>query len=194
VVVAVTLFLWRRSTQQIDEKTATLERNISRFFWTAIIGLAVIVEAPSLWEAFHFNSIPRGGWWSSMFANELPTFYFGQLVEFSLIYVFAYASYIFLRQNMTQEERFIQYVALGNLFFYLIWGNFQCRYILGSVPLFLLLSANFIYKWGVRLSSGGNLGLRVTQGLLLAAFILYSIMKTYHINMAFSFTNKMCYF
>jgi len=152
-----------------------------------------VAELSSLWRAMHFYTLPRAGWFSSMFANELPTFYFGQLVEFAPVYVFAYAAYIFLRKEISPEERFVQYVAMGNLFFYLIWGNFQSRYILSSVPFFLLLSAGFIYKWGKHLSSG-NVYWRAALGPLLAAFVVYSVAKTHHINQVLSFTNNLCYF
>ncbi len=126
---------------------------LGRIFWKAVIGLIIIAEAPSLWETFHPFSLPRGGWKSGMFVHELPTFYFGQLVEFSAVYLFGFASYVFLRQEISPEERFLQYMALGNLLLYVVWGNFQSRYILGSLPFFLLLSANFLYRLARRLSA-----------------------------------------
>ena len=161
-----------------------------RAFW--IIVFASIFK--EIIYAFQFAHIPAHGWQGMMFAGELSTFYFGRLVEFSPFFLLGYASFIFWQDKLNSEGRFIQFQALGILFFYILWGNFQSRYILAVIPLLLILASYFLLRI---IEEGARTKSILFKNLMIAAcilFVSFAAARLQHINSVLSFPNDLCYF
>lgn len=159
-------------------------------FWLIVL----LSIADEIVHAFQFAYIPTHGWQAMMFEGKPLTFYFGRLVEFSPFFLLGYASFIFWGDELTQAGKFIRFQALGILIFYIIWGNFQSRYILASIPLFLVLASYFALLVIRKTAQTQNVSLK---RLLMAACLLfacYTLLKAQNINSLLSFPNDLCYF
>ncbi len=194
--IALALLNYYRKRQGIVHpaiKTA-FPRQTAILLLKALIILIVVAEADSIGRAFQINILPSQGWSAGMFAYEWASFYFGRLVEFSPLYLLSFASFLFLRKELTTPVRCIQYAALGQLFFYILWGNYQSRYILACLPLFLVLTGYFILVLTQQSLVIKNFLGRNILLLTLVIFIFYAMTKTGVINQHISFPNDLCYF
>ncbi|MCA9399686.1 MAG: glycosyltransferase family 39 protein, partial [Candidatus Omnitrophica bacterium] len=101
--------------------------------WLLFTGLLVI-----LWESIvrslTFGPLPSHSWGSGLFRHEPPVFYFGRLIEFSFVYVFAFAGLFHLYPDDNSQKNILTLSAIIILAFFILWRNYQSRYILTSIP------------------------------------------------------------
>lgn len=161
--------------------------------------LAGIIFIVLFWDnlrrALNFTTLPSAGWSSGMFYYATPLFYLGRLLEFSLIYGFAYVAFFFIPSPVPGNELpALKITTLVLLFFYIFWGNYQSRYILACIPLLLVLATHMINLTIVKIIHQPSPLRRNVLLLSLFLIILYAVIKTSYINAALSFPNDVCYF
>ncbi|HSA30244.1 MAG TPA: glycosyltransferase family 39 protein [Candidatus Omnitrophota bacterium] len=144
-------------------------------------------------RSLNFFDIPMGTWYQGVFSQEPPKFYIGRLIEFCALYTFGIVSLLTFHQKTPKEEALVRLSAGIILVFFILWGNFQSRYILSAVPFVVLLTSDFLIK-ALRWMETQPFILRVFEKPLFIVFILYAISKTAMINIHFAFPNDMCYF
>lgn len=145
-------------------------------------------------NSLRFEFIPFTTWQGGILGNEPPVFYFGRLIEYFLIYIFAFACLLVYQPNENTSAAFVRISSVAILLFFIMWGNFQCRYILSSIPFLILIAAHAVF---MLLDSIGKIKQFTIRNLLFAAvslFLAYSIIKVSYLNIALSYTNDMCYF
>jgi hypothetical protein len=80
------------------------------------------------------------------------------------------------------------------LTFFIIWGNYQSRYILAALPILMILGAGLF----VRLLDGAGEMPHMAGRILLRAFLLMgffmAMQKIYFVNIHLSFPHDFCYF
>ena len=160
-----------------------------------LLGCALLLLVMnSVFLSLQIDHIPRTSWTGAVFWNEPITFYVGQLVEYSFIYLFAFASFFIVRKRKFTEISLLRYGALVTLVFFTLWKSFQCRYILFAIPLLVILAFELIFVIYERISEFKSFIPRVVVKGLLVLLIFYGVSKTYLIDLSLSFTNDMCYF
>ncbi len=197
ILVVVLIFLvlrfWRQRLQLPLNEGIFSQRFLS-LATTAFWVIVFVSIAGEIIRAFQFFSIPTHGWQGMMFEGELPTFYFGRLVEFSPFFLLSYASFLLWRDELNIKGRFIQFQALGILLFYILWGNFQSRYILATIPLLLILASYFFILILHRSARIKNIWLISLIIIICVFFAGFTVARLQHINSVLSFLNDLCYF
>jgi len=199
VMIVVCLFILAKlNSGRDDGKDDDQEKGndpILRF-----VGIAIIIIFFSLFlrgqlvHSLQINHIPSHSWRMGFFSNEPTTFYFGQLLEFSFIYLFAFISFFIYQPDEKKEVAFLRISSLIIIIFFIAWGSYQSRYVLPSIPFLLLLSTQMIQKIFLGLKKIPSFLPRSSLQFLFISLIAYVLVKTYHLNVIFSYTNDMCYF
>ena len=145
-------------------------------------------------NSLRFDFIPFTTWQGGILSNEPAVFYFGRLIEYFLVYILAFVSLLVFQPNEKQISAFIRISAVVILLFFIMWGNFQCRYILSSIAFLILLAANSVYKIFDLVAKIKHFSIRIVLLSAVSTFITYSILKVIYLNLALSYTNDMCYF
>jgi len=113
----------------------------------ACAALLMIGVFPSVIRSLTFGYLPTTSWHQGLFAFELPTFYFGRLIEWSTLFILSFAAF-FIHVEGNKDRKYILLISsLVILVFFMVWRNYQSRYILMSIPFLIILGANF--WWGV---------------------------------------------
>jgi len=199
VVFLFTLFKFIRGKQKAfsadQGRRVIAETIVSRKNIDIMLGCALLLLViNSVFFSLQFEHLPRVSWTSAVFWNEPITFYVGQLVEYSFVYFFAFASFFIVRKQKITEISLLRYGALVTLVFFTLWKSFQCRYILFAIPLLVILAFELIIVIYERISKFKSFIPRVAVKGLFALLIFYSVSKTLLIDLLLSFTNDMCYF
>jgi len=150
---------------------------------------------PAIFNSLSFTYFPTVSWSPGVItAGHAQLFYFEQLIEFFFIYLFGFL-YLLSFHRDEQEGlpilRLFSFILLG---FFLLWGNFQCRYILSCLAFILLFAAHFIIKTYDIIDNFENIIPRVLTKSFFLTLIIYGIIKVYYLNINLSFTNDCCYF
>ena len=169
-------------------------RSRLQIFSIIFVALFLLFLTQHLINALQFFYIPTNSWAQGIFENEPRTFYFGRLLEYSLVYAFSFISLFLFKPQERPEKAFIRLSAAVILIFFTAWGSFQSRYILASIPFLILMAVDFMTFVVQKISSIKLFSPRV---LLKAGFILllvYIAMRTTYLNFVLSYPNDMCYF
>ncbi len=197
LIILSGIFCWKitKERKKITDIVITFfSKNRQRWLNLLTILIGLFLFKDYLLRALDVTSLPLVSWASGIFYYASPIFYLGRLLEFSLIYLFAYAFFFFPIKESYKEIAVLKTTLVVLLAFYIFWGNYQSRYILACVPLFLVLASRMIE---VSLEKARTLPHplgRMTCLFILVLFISYAIMKTYFINLNLSFPNNLCYF
>ena len=166
---------------------AQILRHVLGFAFFAVIIKDVLLS-------FEFARQPKTSWVPGTFAAEPFTFYFRQLVKFSLLYIFSFAAFFIRPLGERKEERILYISPAIILLFYIVWRNFQCRYILASIPFLIVLGANFILWLFDKILALRIKSVRLFVTACLIVFLSYVLYKVIFINNIISYPNNLCYF
>ena len=150
-------------------------------------------------HSFQFDYLPATGLSRQEFVTLEPAlssqlFYAGRLLEFSFVYVFAFLSFFLYSRWRQEHEGLLRLSALVILVFYILWGNYQSRYILAATPFLCLLAAGFlgnILEWAAAVKT---VPVRRMLNFLLFFFLIHIFIKAFVVNFYVSFPNVLCYF
>ncbi|HSV42915.1 MAG TPA: hypothetical protein VLJ10_00005, partial [Candidatus Bathyarchaeia archaeon] len=142
----------------------------------------------------NFFELPWVTWRQAAFSGEQRWFYLSRLLEYSLLYGFAYLAFFDPFSKWREELLFLKVNAFLIILFFTAWGNFQCRYILPALPFLIILAAYYICKLFRQLAKIEYVFLRLSLQSLLLILIVLAVSKTMLINEEVSYTNFMCYF
>ena len=146
-----------------------------------------------VWGGSMFSSVPLVSWATGAFLGEPPSFYLGRLVQYAPVYLFGYFNLMTYHPKEDYGVSFLRWSFWLGMLFFIIWGGYQCRYILPIIPVLIVLSVYVIERCYEYLSSRdnllGNLG-RYVLTLLIVCFLL----KSFYINLGVSIKNDFCYF
>jgi len=198
-VVALVLYIYsrRRKEKMVPSKANTGPWSIT--WWKDIVLgavsiLVIIVLHQHIFNSLDLTFIPRTSWYMGSFANESSAFYFGRLIEFSFVYIFAFAAFFINKGNEADNAAILRVSTLVMLVFFIAWRNFQSRYILGSIPLLLLLASDVIVSLWRKVLAMDSFALRLALKISMAVILLLIFTKAYIINTSVSFPNDLCYF
>jgi len=159
-----------------------------------IIVFFIIFLKNYLFNGLNFMFIPRTSWYQGFASGETSLFYFGRLLEFSLLYAFSLASIFLFHQKEKTLKPFIRWSAVVILLFFISWKNYQSRYILSSLPFLIILGVDLWKELLDRVSRSKNNLIYFFGKLSLKVILVYIIIRTYSLNLQLSYTNDMCYF
>ena len=158
--------------------------------WLSIIFL--ILLSKYIIHGLQFTFLPKTSWYHGGFGGESPIFYLGRLIEFSLIYFFAFSAF-FTDRDSEDEGAVIRLGALIILLFFILWGNYQSRYILPAIPFLLILASEQIHSLAERIERYPTRQ-RLIMKILLICTLAFICVKTFYINFNLSYPNDQCYF
>ncbi|MFQ6094140.1 MAG: ArnT family glycosyltransferase [bacterium] len=191
------LFTKNRSVQRAREKVRTIFTPKVVLALSALpFALFFIAYGPEtvniVKNILQWGFIPSHGRARGIFTGEPWYFYLERLVEYSPLYLFALLSPFLLRRK-EKGDLLLLLSSGGLLAFFILWGAFQCRYILPAIPLLIVLSARtqiFVYDWARRARRGW---LKIVI-VLLCVVVSYFYIKTVWTDFAFALPNKPIYF
>lgn len=171
------------------------EKHYFRYFSMIItvIFFTLVVPKPFI-HSLQFNYLPTHSWRQLFFSKSPPSFYFGRLLEFSPIYILSLTSVFLFHVKQEKEVSFIRLCAMVILLFFIFWRNFQSRYILSSLPFFILIGVQFGIQIFEQVSNNRNRLIAFGGRMGLKLFFAYIIVKCYYVNIMVSYPNDMCYF
>lgn len=183
-----------KSILQTNDQPNAPER-FSRRYINMVLGvLLALAVFPQILYGLQFSHIPRTSWGDMIFKFEPPTFYIGQLLEYSLLYIFGFASIFIERDEKQQDMGILRIGTLMTILFFTAWRSFQCRYILFAVPLLIILAVELIMTITQKIDRIKPFLPRQTLKFALFLVVGYSLLKTFYIDLVLSFPNDMCYF
>lgn len=158
-----------------------------------VLGITLLIlTSKNLWHALLLDYIPTSSWQSGMFYYEWPTFYFGRLIEFSPIFIFAIIElFIHSKSPLMRVLKLQSLIILG---FYIFWGNYQSRYILAVIPLMIVLAVGGVWRCYERLNEIKNGPSRRVAKVILIGLLILGVLKILYINTVLSYPNDLCYF
>jgi len=193
VVRILTYFLNKKKAVGTEHKG--LLQGLTRQKINIALGIALgVVVIKSLGKGLQFDYLPRTSWAGSIFSIDPPTFYVAQLLEYSWIYFFAFASFFIERRQKSTEISILRYGALVTLIFFTFWKSYQCRYVLFAIPLLVIMAFELIFKIYEKISRIDRFVPRLFLKGTFLLLIIYSVGRTLFIDLALTFTNDMCYF
>ena len=191
------IFLKRRKKNILDDKFTFQDGNRGPVrvlgFLFPIVFFVLIIPKQFL-HSLQFTHLPTHSWQMGTFADALPSFYFGRLVEYSFIYVLSFFSVFRYHPSEKKEAPFIRLCALTILLFFVFWGNYQSRYILPSLPFLIVLGVQLWVSAHEQVSQSGNMVVRLGGKTFLKFILVYAVLKTYYLDLVLSYPNDMCYF
>jgi 4-amino-4-deoxy-L-arabinose transferase-like glycosyltransferase len=198
VLFVVTALLVRYSRIFKQNSLEVIKADSKRSLTTEILSSLLLVGFfilvfPSLQRTFDFQFLPETSWSTGAFANEPPAFYFHRLIEYSFLYFLAF---LYLLAYPKQDKTFalLRVSAVTIFSFYILWRNYQCRYILAVLPLLIVFGVIFIYELFQKIESINPLLPRMLAKFSLLTILALSILKLQALNSSLSFTNNFCYF
>ena len=141
-------------------------------------------------KSFSLFSIPTSSMRMGFFQNEPSYFYFGRLIEYSFFYFFGLAALFLYQPKEFPGLGLLRFAALIILLFFIIWGNFQCRYILSAIPFLAVLSAMTLFRTLDFFDRRRLDSLR----FLLVLLVILGVTKLLLLQSVMVFPNFMCYF
>jgi len=175
--------------QQEESTPADRIRHYLLLFYGLLFFLAL---SPQLHDLFFLDHIPFVTWYGGRFQH--PLFYFGRMIEFSGLYIFAFIPFFLRQDKIPADEIFLRLAVVIFFAFYILWGNFQSRYVLVLPPLLLVLAIKYVADLYERISRSAHDGLRWLGWTALSCLLLFFFLKTSYINFLVSYPNDMCYF
>lgn len=145
-------------------------------------------------NAFQLTHVPFVTWYQGAFSGEPPTFYFGKLIEYFPVYIFAFISILSFHRQENDKAPLIRISAMVIILFFIAWGNYQSRYIASSLPFLLILAADMIVRLFQRIHQFHFILARGIASAGLVIFLVYIFVRVMLVNEMVSFTNDMCYF
>lgn len=195
VAAGVIFFLSRsrkKNVGQPSRSATSLDNTLLDKYFLIIGGAITLLLVPDIIRSLSFFHLPQTSWQQNFFAYEPAWFYFKQLIIFSLLYLFAFAGLFFRRYG--ESGKFLQFSAFVILLFFIAWRNYQCRYVMASLPLLAVLAAETImFLWAKIALIKGDFVRKLVAVLFLIVFI-YIISKLNFVNTLISFPNDLCYY
>lgn len=161
----------------------------------AVAAIFALVSG-SVYNAFIPGFVPEAGWRIGMFYSKPWHFYLGRLIELSPFYIFSFAGLIFMaaEKELRKQYVFLVLSIAAILSLYILWRNFQCRYITASIVPLIVLGSRALDRCYVFAGKLKPEGLKVACVAILAVFVLYAVIKTVNIDIALAVPNNVCYF
>jgi 4-amino-4-deoxy-L-arabinose transferase-like glycosyltransferase len=161
-----------------------------------LFGSIIIILKTHIMNSLNIDYVPENGWRMGMFKHAEWYFYLGRLIELSPIYVFSFAG-IFIQavdEKHRKEYLYLLFVSVFIFAFYILWGNYQCRYITSVVtPLIVMSAAVQIYLF----EKINKIESRVFRDVVYACAIMlvgYLIIQTVRIDITLAMPNATCYY
>lgn len=148
----------------------------------------------SIMRGLDFTSLPVTSWAQGIFWGAPSTFYFGRLIEFSLLFIFSFLAFFLFSSHHFAEKRIFFLTGSVYILFFMVWGSFQSRYLLPAIPFLMVLGVAFVMELFAEMALSKNPAVYLGGRFLLMAAVLCAIFKTYLIDIMLSFPNDMCYF
>jgi 4-amino-4-deoxy-L-arabinose transferase-like glycosyltransferase len=158
--------------------------------WCFVVVLMVGIW-PNIVNGFTVNFLPSVSWGPNHLPSE-PLFYFGRLVEFTPIYLISFV--MFLMPEKSKEMGLLRIGVVVIIGFFIIWQNYQSRYIIAAIPLLLVMASNLIVRCYDNLERLDNFLPRILFKLGFVTMLGVIYLRVKHVNVFLSFTNDMCYF
>ena len=155
----------------------------------AIVGALIIPVMQGLsWHYF-----PETSWALGFFHKEPFYFYIERMLIYSPLFLGAFLVPLWFRQQ-PNSARYLFIYAYPLLIFYILWDNFQCRYIEPVIPVMAILAAHgLVVAMGTKMVL--TIGkLRIPLSVLVALVSCYAVIRMIQFNIIFSYPNTACYF
>ncbi len=158
-----------------------------------VAGLVLGFLAVGIFHGLLWNYIPLTGWKLGQFRDAPFSFYPERIVTYSSFFLAGFLGLAQLR-NMNSAMRLTLATAIALLVFFILWRNYQCRYVLPVLaPLSVVAAAMLARALNTRAIV--TLGAREIQvRWLLLGLMGYATLRLLHLNATFSYQNYPCYF
>jgi len=163
---------------------------------TALLPLAffILIVPYQFLHSLQLTYIPTHTWQQGLFSNVPPSFYIGRLLEFSPVYILSFFAIFRLDIKENREIPLIRFCAMIILLFFIFWGNYQSRYVLSSLPFFIILGTQLGVNIYEKATVNRNTIMYYCGRVGMKLAFIFIIVKCYYLNVMISYPNDMCYF
>lgn len=184
-----------KSKTKTDEKVSASDGNMLKFISMVFsLSFLIVFLKDNIISGFNLFHIPSNYWYGGQFVQFGGSFYFGRLIEFSLIYVLGIFSLFSFDPKENKEIAILRMTAGVILVFFILWGNYQTRYILSVTPYLIFLGIGLWDKLLDKCMESERFSVYFGLRLALKVFLFYVICKMYYLDMIFAFGGDTCYF
>ncbi len=174
-----------------EVKKLSLEKPLQMIFTALLIVI--------LWEPLRYgleiSYLPQHSWAGTGFPADIsPFFYFRQLVNFSMIYSFGLLGMFVVFKEDNEVQYLIRFSAILIIAFFIVWKNYQSRYIMPFMPMLIVLTCGTLYRFYEKILTFRILLLKQLSFLLLSFLICLAFAKLSVIHSVLSFPHNFCYF
>jgi len=175
--------------------TDASSNNVSVMLGWGIFIIFLIPLASHISDSLMWNSIPKTSWGNSGFREDsTPLFYFYQSIRFSLFYFFSFMGLLLYRKKQDDGHSILRLSSLIILSVFILWGNYQSRYILPITPFLILLGAEMMVRIFDQISSFKSPMIQTISRTFYLLLTFYFFLKVNYINAVLSFPHDFCYF
>jgi len=201
IVIIALILLYKKLTEEDTEESLNISKNedkpnlLKNILPFTLTGVLLFLLREQIFLGFQFDYLPKVSWGNFGFRDGNPAFfYFTQLAKFSMIYIAGFLSLLIGNKNSSLPKSFLRLSAIIILVFFILWGNYQSRYIIQAVPILIVLASSFLIKLFDMASTKEAFLLRVIYKSLIILFLICTLTKTYYLNLVLSYSHDFCYF
>ncbi|MFP4472719.1 MAG: ArnT family glycosyltransferase [Candidatus Omnitrophota bacterium] len=197
VLMFLFVFFTRFGKKPASYRPDRQSRNESVFLWILRLGvllaLGVFLIKDYGLQRFAFFNMPHVTWAQGYFSGAPRIFYIGRMIQFNYVYLLGFIALIVPFPKGKGSGLLKTYMVIVLLFF-ILWGNYQSRYILALIPVLAVFSSSIIVRSLKIFAEFEPPSLRLTLQSVLLIMLVLALSRTAMINHLVSFTNDMCYF
>jgi 4-amino-4-deoxy-L-arabinose transferase-like glycosyltransferase len=199
LIGAVPAFIAFIKNKKIDIYQQKILPKINILTWAFVSVLFLVIVfliRYQLLNALDLRHVPEAGWKIGMFTYEPWYFYLGRLVELSPFYIFSYlALFLFVADKDNFKKHFFLFLGASVvLFFYMLWRNYQCRYITASIVPLIVLSAKAQFFILDSINKIGSTRMKLAVKIIAFLVVFYMAAKTVLVDVELALPNSICYF
>lgn len=181
----------KTESADLDEESPSRLRTYITFFLCVMF---IYVMKDSIVNSLNIYKFPQTSWGQDTHFRSHPLFYFRQLIEFSFIYFFAFMSFFMVTEENYRKGMLLHLTVVVIMVFHLLWGSYQCRYILGLLPFLIIAGVVAWMDLWTRCREDERVLFRRTGQTILIILAVYILVKVNYLNFLISYPNDMCYF
>ena len=187
LAVAAAAVLWKKTISK---------KNVYGIIAALVLLTVFAVLRNNIAASFTLVRVPDAGWIMGMFSGQPWYFYAGRLIELSPFYIFTFLglALFYADRKLSREYFFLFLSAFAVLGFYMLWGNYQSRYITAAVvPMIILSARTQVFMMDALARMPGATSKYIFRAFMVF-IVAYAVAKTLLVDYILAVPNTACYF
>ena len=164
--------------------------------YAAAAGVFIFLLYRNILNAANLFYVPTTSWLVDMFKGQPWYFYFGRSMELSPFYIFSFLGFILpvIDREFFKENALLCIFSAVILMFFILWGNYQSRYLLPAIVPLVVLSVRMQFYLGEQINKIAEPRVRQRASVAFLFIIAYAALKTLSVDIVLTAPDVACYF